>query len=154
MEDKFYVTEEGLAELNKELENLIHVELEQVKQELKDARAQGDLSENADYDAAKDHEARVNARIKELDYQIKHAEIISNKRKSNTVRIGSTVEIEELDTKASRKYKIVGTVEADPINGNLSNETPLAKAIIDHKVNDICTVEVKNPYQVKITKIA
>lgn len=154
MEDKFYVTEEGLAELNKELENLIHVELEQVKQELKDARAQGDLSENADYDAARDHEARVNSRIKELDYQIKHAEIISSKKKSNIVRIGSTVELEELDTGSKKKYKIVGTVEADPLNGNLSNETPLAKAILDRKVNDVCTVEIKNPYQVKILKIA
>ena len=153
MEDIFYMTEEGLNELKREYEELIHVTREEVKEELKAARAQGDLSENADYDAARNRQAQVEARIAELDHQIKNAQIISDKKKDNIVRIGSTVEIKELDTNDVHTYRIVGSVEADPLNGLLSNVTPLAEAIIDHKVNDICEVKVDAPYQVKILKI-
>ncbi|MBQ3295122.1 MAG: transcription elongation factor GreA [Erysipelotrichaceae bacterium] len=155
MEEKFYVTEEGLNDLKKELETLIHVTREEVIEELKAARAQGDLSENADYDAARDHQAKVEARIKELEHQIKNAEIISNdKRRSSFVRIGSTVELQELDTNNKLTYKIVGSVEADPLNGLLSNVTPLAEAIMDHRANDVVTVSVDTPYDVKILKIS
>lgn len=154
MEEKFYVTEEGLADLKKELETLIHVTREEVIEELKAARAQGDLSENADYDAARDHQAQVEARIKEVEYQIKNAEIISDSRSKKIVKIGSTVELLELDTKNKLTYKIVGSVEADPVNGLLSNVTPLALAIIDKKVDDVVTVEVEPSYDVKIVKIS
>lgn len=154
MEEKFYVTEEGLQDLKKELETLIHVTREEVIEELKAARAQGDLSENADYDAARDHQAQVEARIKELDYQIKNAEIITDSRSKKIVKIGSTVELLELDTKNKITYKIVGSVEADPVNGLLSNVTPLAEAIIDRKVEETVTVKVDKPYEVKILKIS
>ena len=154
MEEKFYVTEEGLNDLKKELETLIHVTRNEVIEELKAARAQGDLSENADYDAARDHQAKVESRIKELEHQIKNAEIITEKRKTNYVRIGATVEIQELDTKNKLTYRIVGSVEADPLNGLLSNVTPLAEAIMDKRVNDVCTVNVDQPYDVKILKIS
>ena len=154
MEEKFYVTEEGLADLKKELETLIHVTREEVIEELKAARAQGDLSENADYDAARDHQAKVEARIKEVEYQIKNAEIISDTRSKKIVKIGSTVELLELDTKNKLTYKIVGSVEADPVNGLLSNVTPLALAIIDRKVDEVVTVEVEPSYEVKILKIS
>ena len=154
MEEKFYVTEEGLKDLKNELDTLIHVTRDEVIEELKAARAQGDLSENADYDAARDHQAQVESRIKELEYQIKNAEVIADKKNIKAVRIGATVQIEELDTKNKLTYKIVGSVEADPLNGLLSNVTPLAEAIIDHKVNDICTVNVDTPYDVKILKIS
>ncbi|MBR4461022.1 MAG: transcription elongation factor GreA [Erysipelotrichaceae bacterium] len=153
MEDIFYMTEEGLNELKREYDELIHVTREEVKEELKAARAQGDLSENADYDAARNRQAQVEARIAELDYQIKNAQIIQDKKKDNIVRIGSTVEIKELDTNDVHTYRIVGSVEADPLNGLLSNVTPLAEAIIDHKINDVCEVKVDSPYQVKILKI-
>ncbi|MBQ1534254.1 MAG: transcription elongation factor GreA [Erysipelotrichaceae bacterium] len=154
MEEKFYVTEEGLNDLKKELDTLIHVTREEVIEELKAARALGDLSENADYDAARDHQAKVESRIKELEHQIKNAEIISDKRRTNYVRIGSTVLIKELDTGMEVEYKIVGSVEADPLNGLLSNVTPLAEAIMDRKVNDVCQVAVDQPYEVKILKIS
>lgn len=154
MEEKFYVTEEGLQELKKQLEELIHVTRNEVIEELKAARSQGDLSENADYDAARDRQAKVESRIKELEYQIKNSEIIKDKKTSSkTVRIGSTVEIQELDTKNKITYKIVGSVEADPLNGLLSNVTPLANAILDKRVNDTVTVEVDKPYEVKILNI-
>ena len=153
MEEKFYVTEEGLDELKKQLDELIHVTRNEVIEELKAARAQGDLSENADYDAARDHQAQVESKIKELEFQIKNAEIIKDKKSGKTVRIGSTVDIQELDTKDKLTYKIVGSVEADPLNGLLSNETPLAEAILDKKVGDIATVSVDKPYDVKILNI-
>ncbi|MBQ2657365.1 MAG: transcription elongation factor GreA [Erysipelotrichaceae bacterium] len=154
MEEKFYVTEEGLNDLKKELDTLIHVTREEVIEELKAARAQGDLSENADWDAARDHQAKVESKIKELEHQIKNAEIISDRRKTNYVRIGSTVLIKELDTGMEVEYKIVGSVEADPLNGLLSNVTPLAEAIMDKRVNDVCQVSVDQPYEVKILKIS
>ncbi len=154
MEEKFYVTEEGLQDLKKQLDELIHVTRDEVIEELKAARAQGDLSENADYDAARDRQAQVEAKIKELEYQIKNAEIIKDKKTgSKIIRIGSTVEIQELDTKNKITYKIVGSVEADPVNGLLSNVTPLAMAILDKKVGDVVTVNVAKPYDVKILNI-
>lgn len=154
MEEKFYVTEEGLQDLKKQLDELIHVTRNEVIEELKAARAQGDLSENADYDAARDHQAKVEARIKELEYQIKNSEIIKDKRSGGkTVRIGTTVEVQELDTKNKLTYKIVGSVEADPLNGLLSNVTPLAEAILDRKVGEVVTVQVDKPYDVKILNI-
>ena len=153
MEEKFYVTEDGLDELKKQLDELIHVTRNEVIEELKAARAQGDLSENADYDAARDHQAQVESKIKELEYQIKNSEIIKDKRSGKTVRIGSTIEIQELDTKNKITYKIVGSVEADPLNGLLSNVTPLAEAILDRKVGDVVTVNVDKPYDVKILNI-
>ena len=153
MEDIFYMTEEGLNQLKREYDELVHVTREEVKEELKAARAQGDLSENADYDAARNRQGEVEARIAELDHQIKNAQIIQDKKKDNIVRIGSTVEIKELDTNDVHTYRIVGSVEADPLNGLLSNVTPLAEAIIDHKINDVCEVKVDSPYQVKILKI-
>ena len=119
------VTEEGHARLLEEYNHLLHVERDQVAEELKAARAQGDLSENADYDA--------NA--------------------LKTVGIGTNVTFEYQDTKEIESYDIIGTAEADPLNGKLSNETPLAIALLDHKVNDTVTVNVTPSYKVKILDI-
>ena len=152
-EEKFYVTEEGLKDLKKEYDDLVHNTRNEVIEDLKAARAQGDLSENADYDAARDKQARVEARIKELEYMIKNAAIISEKKGTKTVRLGSTVTIQELDTKTKSTFTIVGSVEADPLNGKLSNASPLAAAILEKKVDTVCTVEVDAPYQVKIVEI-
>ena len=161
MEDnKVVVTKEGLAELQKEYEYLVHVERDQVIEELRAARAQGDLSENADYDAARDHQARVEARIRELeeirqlDDMLKNIVLIDGRKgRSKTVRLGSTVTLEFQDTMERETYTIVATVESDPINGKLSNETPLAVAIMDHKVNDVVPGLVTPAYNVKIVEV-
>ena len=153
MDDVFYVTEEGLQDLKNELEELIHVTRNEVIEELKSARAQGDLSENADYDAARDRQAQVESRIKELEHMIRNAEVINEAKSTKYVRLGSTVELEEEDTKKKLVYTIVGSVEADPLNGKLSNVTPLAEAILDQKVGSIITVNSKIPYKVKIVKV-
>lgn len=153
LDEKFYVTEEGLKELKEEYENLVHVVRNEVIEDLKAARAQGDLSENADYDAARDKQAQVEARIKELEHMIRNAEVISENRGTSYVRLGSTVTVEPLDTHEKITFTIVGTVEADPLNGKVSNATPLAEAILEKKVGTVVTVEVDEPYDVKIVEI-
>ena len=153
LDEKFYVTEEGLKELKEEYENLVHVVRNEVIEDLKAARAQGDLSENADYDAARDKQAQVEARIKELEHKIRNAEVISENRGTSYVRLGSTVTVEPMDTHEKITFTIVGTVEADPLNGKVSNATPLAEAILEKKVGTVVTVEVDEPYDVKIVSI-
>ena len=153
-EDKIYVTEEGLKKLQDEYYNLVHVVREEVKAELKEARSLGDLSENADYDGARDKQSQVESRIAELESMLQHYEIIkTTKSGSKTVHIGSTVTLKFLDTNIEETYTIVGSTEADPLNGKLSNETPLAQAILDKKLDSTVTIPVKEPYDVLITKI-
>ena len=145
--EKFYVTQEGYNDLVNEHENLVHKVRQEVIVELQEARAQGDLSENADYDAAREHQAQVEGRIREVD----NAE---DKKKKNVVKLGSTVKILDLSDNQEVTFNIVGTIEADPFNGKLSNTTPLAEVIMDHKVGDVCTVRrVEEPYDVKILEI-
>ncbi len=153
-DEKFLVTKEGLDELLKEQDNLIHVVRDEVIRELQEARAQGDLSENADYDAARDRQARVEARIRDLEAMVANAEIISGDKKSTnkkTISLGSTVTIQDLSTNEEETYTIVGSIEADPLNGKLSNITPLATSLMDHKVGDVVEIELaEEPYQVKV----
>ncbi|MBE6111293.1 MAG: transcription elongation factor GreA [Erysipelotrichaceae bacterium] len=153
-DSKIYVTEEGLQKLRDEYNNLVHVVREEVKSELAEARSLGDLSENADWDAARDKQAQVESRIAELEGMLNHYELIDTKKGSKRiVHIGSTVKIEFLDTKEEAEYTIVGSTEADPLNGRLSNETPLAQAILDSRVGDTRTVDVAVPYDVIIIDI-
>ena len=154
MEEKHYVTEEGLAKLKEELEELVHVIMPQLQEELGAAKAQGDLSENADYDVAKDKISKYSYRITELQQQIDNAEIITKSKSTKYVRLGSTVEVEELDTNDKFTYMIVGSVESDPLNGKLSYITPLAEAILDQKVGSVVTVKAEYPYDVKILKVS
>ncbi|MEG0290103.1 MAG: transcription elongation factor GreA [Erysipelotrichaceae bacterium] len=154
---KVLVTKEGLDDLLKEQDNLIHVVRKEVIKELQEARAQGDLSENADYDAARDHQARVEARIRDLEAMLSNVELIDEKDKktsSKTVSLGSKVKIKDLSDESEEEYTIVGSVEADPLNGKLSNMTPLAIALMDHKINEVVRVEnVEEPYSVKIIEL-
>ena len=153
-EDKIYVTEEGLKKLQDEYQNLVHVVREEVKAELKEARSLGDLSENADYDAARDRQAQVESRITELENMLQHYVLIETKRGSKKmVHIGSTVKLKFLDNKEEATYKIVGSTEADPLNGKLSNESPLATAILDGKLGETYEVAVDKPYKVMIIDI-
>ncbi len=157
-DEKNYVTQEGYDALVAERDNLIHNVRAQVIEELQEARAQGDLSENADYDAAREHQAQVESRIAELDALIKNAEIITEskgkKRKTAIVKLGSTVTIKDLSENKEKTFNIVGSVEADPLNGKLSNNSPLAEAMMDHKVGDkVEVVRVDEPYEVEILDI-
>ena len=155
MNEKIPVTQAGLDELNRELRQLIEIERPDVIEDLKAARAQGDLSENADYDTARDRQARVEARIRELEATLMKVELIdeSKKTKHKNVGLGATVKIMDLEMDEEMTFSIVGSVEADPDKGKLSNVSPLAQAMNDAKVGDIVTVKVEEPYQVEVLKI-
>ncbi|MCF0112113.1 MAG: transcription elongation factor GreA [Erysipelotrichaceae bacterium] len=154
--EKIQLTKEGLALVQKEYDELVHVTRQEVISDLAAARAQGDLSENADYDAARDRQARVEARIRDLDYMLQNYEIIDDVQDTKgprTIHLGSTVTLHDLDMDEIDTYTIVGSIESDPLIGKLSNETPLAKAILNHKMGDVVTVQVAEPYEVKILKV-
>ncbi len=153
--EKILVTQEGLNELIRERDHLIHVIRPEVKEDLVAARAQGDLSENADYDAARERQGKIEARIIELDNMLSNYELISeNNGSKHLVKLGSTVTILDMQDNTEETYTIVGSVEADPLNGKLSNVTPLASSILEHKEGETVTIEVKEPYSVKILKIS
>ncbi len=155
MSNKVYLTNEGFLELEEELNHLKEVKRPEIIKALKDARALGDLSENADYDAARDEQAQVEGRITELEKILETAELIE-KVDNDTVSLGSTVTIKYIDDDDddTEEYRIVGSREADPSNNKISNESPLAKAIMGHKAGTVCTVESPNGnYSVEIVEI-
>ena len=148
------LTSEGFLELEEELNNLKTVERPSVIEAIKEARAQGDLSENADYDAARNKQAEVEARIKEIEYMLLNAKIIE-KNKAGVVGLGSNVDILYVEDGQEETYSIVGSTEADPLENKISNESPIGKAIIGKKVGE--TVEIESPngnYQIKIVNVA
>lgn len=148
-----YLTQEGLDNLKKELDDLINVRRPENVQAIKEARALGDLSENAEYDAARNEQAVIEARIKQLEKMLENVSIISDVS-TDSVSIGNTVTIKYVDDEEEDEYKIVGSQEADPFESRISNESPIAQALFDHKVGDIVTVESPNgSYQVEITAI-
>lgn len=151
-----YLTKEGLEDLKKELDELINVKRPANIQAIKEARALGDLSENADYDAARNEQAVLEGRIKKIEAMLENYEIIEEVS-NGKVGIGSTVSIkyvDEDDDDEGDEYKIVGSQEADPFVGKISNESPIAKAIMNHKIGDVITVESPNgSYKIEITDI-
>lgn len=155
MSNKVYLTNEGFLEIEEELNHLKEVKRPEVIKALKDARALGDLSENADYDAARNEQAQIEGRISELEKLLETAEIIE-KRDTDKVGLGATVKIRYLeeDEDDIEEYRIVGSKEADPSNNKISNESPLAKGIMGARVGDECVVESPNgSYRVEIVEI-
>lgn len=151
---KVYLTEKGLQEIKDELEYLKLEKRPEVIKALKEARALGDLSENAEYDAARNEQAIVESRIKELEVMIEKAEIISAVN-TNVVSIGTTVKIEYVDDNEIEEYSIVGSKEADPFANKISNESPIAKAIMGLEVGSVVSVDSPNgKYDVKIVEIS
>ncbi len=150
-----YLTQEGLDELKKELDNLINVKRPENIQAIKEARSLGDLSENADYDAARNEQAAIEGRIKTIEKMLENVSIIT-KTATDKVALGTTVSIKYVDDdeEDEDEYKIVGSQEADPFESKISNESPIAKALLDHKVGDVVTVDSPNgSYQVEIIEI-
>ena len=155
MNDKVYLTEEGFLEIEEELNHLKQVRRPEIIKALKDARALGDLSENADYDAAREEQAQVEGRILELEKIMEQAEIIEKSRTDKVV-LGTKVKIKYIDEDDDEieEYLIVGSKEADPSNNKISNESPIAKAIMNSKVGEIKKVESPNgEYEVEIVEI-
>ena len=157
MDNKILLNKEGIEKLKAERDHLVNVDRVENRDALVLARSQGDLSENADYDAARDEQARIEARIKEIDQMLMHAEVIDeSESQSDVVKLGNIVTILDLseENPEEESYRIVGSTETDPLHGKISNESPLAKAMLDHKVGEVVTVGVASPYDVKIVKIS
>ena len=148
MENKkvYELTEEGLKLLEDELEDLKTNKIPENIQAIADARAQGDLSENADYSAAREEQARLDARLKEIENILKSYKIIEADN-SGIIQTGKTVELEYNDK--SHVFTIVGTIEANPFEGKISNESPMGKAIIGHKKGQTVTVVPENGHEFK-----
>lgn len=142
---KVLITKEGFEKLKTELEYLKTQKRAEASEKLRIARGFGDLSENAEYDEAKDEQAKVEVRIQELELQIKNASIIENNKnnKQKVVSIGDTVKIKEVNKGTELTVSIVGTVEADIAKKKISNESPVGKALIDNKKGDIVEVITK-----------
>ena len=148
-----FMTERGLEEIKKELDYLKLEKRPEVITALQEARALGDLSENAEYDAARNEQAQVEAKIKELEVLIENAKIIEKVR-TDIVQIGTKVKIEYVEDKDIDEYTIVGSKESDPFSNKISNESPIAKAIIGKKIGDVVSVDSPNgKYDVKIIEI-
>lgn len=156
MVEKVYpMTLEGKAKLEQELEELKTVKRKEIVERIKIARSFGDLSENSEYESAKDEQAFVEGRITTLENMIRFAEIIDNKgADENEVSIGRTITFIELPDGEEEVYTIVGSAEADPMAGKISNDSPIAKALIGRKLNEEVTIDTPGgDMHVKITKI-
>ncbi len=153
-DDFFELTAEGYLELETELNELKNVKRKEVIVALKEARAMGDLSENADYDAARNDQAQIEAKIKELEYKLEHSKIVDTAKKGSGVGIGSLVTVKDEDGEED-EYKIVSSVEADPFNNKISVESPIGLAMKGHKIGDTVLVESPNGgYKITILNIA
>lgn len=152
---EFFLTSEGYLELETELNYLKTDKRKEVLSSLKEARALGDLSENAEYDSAREEQGKLEARIKEVEYILEHATIIDDGgNDKDVVNIGCTVTLQYEGDDEAEEYRIVGSQEADPFNNKISNESPIAAAILNKKVGE--TVEVTSPqgvYNVKIVSV-
>ena len=142
--EKFQLTKEGVAKLEAEYRHLLDVERPAITKELVEARALGDLSENADYDAAREGQARIESRIKEIEVILSNYELIKDKVSTKTVQVGACVVLKMLDFDEEEKYEIVGVIEANPLENKISSEAPLAKAVLGHKIGDVVEVEIEN----------
>lgn len=140
------LTKEGFEKLKNELENLKNVKRREVAGRLKEAISYGDLSENSEYEEAKNEQAFVEGRIAELEIKVKYAKIIQGKQDVKTVQIGTKVMIKDVGNKKAEKeeYTIVGSTEADPLDHKISNESPVGAALLDQKKGDIVKVFAPN----------
>ena len=139
---KVNVSREGYKKLEEELDYLVTVKRSEVAQQLKEARSYGDLSENAEYDEAKNAQALLEARINELETQISNAVIVESAN-ADEISIGSKIKILDLETNEMETLEIVGATESDPDNGKISDESPIGKAALKKRIGD--TFEVQAP---------
>ena len=154
-EKSFPMTADGKAKLEQELEDLRLVRRPEVINRIKSARSYGDLSENSEYESAKDEQAFVEGRISTLENMIRFAQIIDNENvDSDEISIGKTVTFVELPDDEEEEYTIVGKAEADPLTGKISNDSPIAQALIGKSVGDVVTIATPGGnMEVKITNV-
>ncbi len=141
---KHVMSREGVKELEDELNDLIVNKRNEIAEKLKEARAQGDLSENAEYDAAKDEQRDVEARIEKIEEILKNVEIYDDAKKTDKISMGSKVKILDVELNEELEYKIVGSQEANILKGKISNESPIGRALIGAKVGQVVSVETES----------
>jgi transcription elongation factor GreA len=154
-EEKMIMTKEGMAKLEEEYRHLIDVERPDVIEQLKAARSQGDLSENADYDAARNRQAQIEGRITEIEHIKDIAEVVDASKIGKKIFLGNLVTFKDLSSGETSTVKIVGTLEADPLatpNPLISNESELGKALVGHVAGERVQVASEDPYEVEIVK--
>lgn len=154
-EKTFPMTLEGKKKLEDELEEYRLKRRPEVIKRIKIARSYGDLSENSEYESAKDEQAMVESRIAQIENMLQYAEIIDNEDvNKDEVSMGRTITIQELPDEEPEEYQIVGESESDPFNGKISNESPMAKGLLGHKVGEVVDVDVPNgTIKLKIIKV-
>ena len=141
VESRYRMSQERLEELKKELEYLQTVREKEVSEQIKEARSFGDLSENSEYDEAKNEQAKVVTRIAELESLIEHAVVVDeSEMKADIVNLGSTVKVLDLEFEEEIEYSLVGTNEANPMLGKISDRSPIGSAMIGAKEGDLITV--------------
>ena len=155
MADQFFMTKKGYDEAVERLKYLQTVKRVEIVERISEARSHGDLSENAEYDAARNEQAANEGEIVELDYKIKNAKIIEETDDTSSVHIGSKVTVYDFDLEETEVYEITGTTESNAMENKISNESPVGKALLKHQVGDV--VSVVSPdgvYKLRIDNIA
>ena len=154
MAEKFYMTQQGYDEAVKQLDYLTKIKRAEIVARIQEARSHGDLSENAEYDAARNEQASNEGEIIELEYKIRNAEIIEESGDNSVVRFGSVVTVYDNDMGEEATYTVKGTMEADAMNNVISNESPVGVALMGRKKGETVTVVTPNcDYQLKILQI-
>ena len=145
MSEEILLTQEGYDKVVSEHEYLVSVRREEVSQHLKEAKSYGDLSENAEYDAAKNEQAELEERIAKLEYMMRNAKIVSEEEMTGEhVNLGLTVRIKDQKTGKQAKYTIVGITDADPFTGKISNESPVGKALLGRAKGEVVEIETES----------
>ena len=153
-EKKYVMSQKGYDEAVEKLVYLQTVKRQEIVERIAEARSHGDLSENAEYEAARNEQATNELEIAELDYTIKNAVILEENNDKTSVHIGSKIKVYDLDMDEEEIYEITGSTEADAMHNKISNESPVGKALLKHKVGDTVTVVAPNAeYQLKIMEI-
>lgn len=147
---EYPMTQSGYEKLQEELEHLLTTKRPEVVEKIKVARSFGDLSENSEYDAAKDEQGFVEQEITKIEEMIRHARIIEDNGDNNTVQLGKTVTFTELPDGDEEQYQIVGSAEADPFEGKISNESPMAQSLLGANLEDEINVPLPNGSSMKV----
>ena len=154
-EQQYIMTKKGYDEAKEKLKYLQTVKRQEIVERIAEARSHGDLSENAEYDAARNEQAANELEITELDYKLKNAVILEENSDTSTVHIGSKVKVYDDDLDEEEVYEITGSTEANAIENKISNESPVGSALLKHKVGDVVTVVAPDGnYKLRIDEIA
>jgi transcription elongation factor GreA len=155
MADQFFMTQKGYDEAVERLKYLQTIKRQEIIERIAEARSHGDLSENAEYDAARNEQSANEGEIVELDYKIKNATIIEENDDTSFVHIGSKVKVYDYDLEEEDTYELTGTTESDAMNNKISNESPVGAALLKHKVGDEVTINAPDgAYKLKIIEIS